>query len=145
MFEQIEFWHWWVLAALLVGIEIFVPSTILLWPAVGAAIVGFLLLIFGEIGWHTQLVLFAALSLVSVLAWRAYRRKYPEKSDEPTLNRRAERYVDRVFTLDQPIVNGEGTLKVDDTTWKIVGSDLAPGTRVKVVAVTGLTLKVEKA
>ena len=115
-FQHIEFWHWWALGVLLLGIEMFAPSTILLWPGVGAAIVGLLLLIFGEIAWHTQLALFAAFSVLSVFAWRLYRRNKPEVTDEPTLNRRADHYVNRVFTLEKPIVNGEGSIKVDDTT-----------------------------
>ena len=35
--DTIEFWHWWVLAALLVVIEVFAPSTVFLWPGVAAS------------------------------------------------------------------------------------------------------------
>jgi membrane protein implicated in regulation of membrane protease activity len=52
-------------------------------------------------------------------------------------------YVDRVFTLDDPIANGIGKLRVDDATGKIRGSDCPARTRVRVVDVDGGILVVE--
>ena len=46
---------------------------------------------------------------------------------------------------DEPIVNGHGQVRVDDTNWRVTGPDLPSGTRVKVVAADGAVLKVEKA
>jgi len=45
--------------------------------------------------------------------------------------------------LKEPIVNGAGKIKVDDTTWKISGTDMAAGDKVRVVGVDGVVLKVE--
>jgi hypothetical protein len=39
------------------------------------------------------------------------------ESDQPKLNRRGEQYVGRTFTLEEPIVNGHGKIRVDDSTW----------------------------
>ncbi len=58
------------------------------------------------------------------------------------LNRRGAQYVGRLFTLEQPIVNGVGKLRVDDTTWKIIGEDCPVGTRVRVSGVESTVLKV---
>jgi membrane protein implicated in regulation of membrane protease activity len=145
--EQIEFWHWWVLCVALITIEVIAPSTILLWPGVGALLTGLALLIFGSaMGWELQFVAFAVLSIASVVAWRAYRHaKGPEASDEPMLNRRGEQYVGRVFTLAEPIIDGAGTLRVDDTLWKIAGHDVDAGARVRVTGVNGMVLQVESA
>jgi membrane protein implicated in regulation of membrane protease activity len=55
---------------------------------------------------------------------------------------RGQRYVGRVFTLDEPIVNGRGKIRVDDTTWNIEGADLAAGVSVEVTSVDGTILKV---
>jgi len=67
----------------------------------------------------------------------------PLVSDEPLLNRRGEQYVGRVITLQEPIVDGQGKVKVDDSTWKIEGEDCAVGTKVKIVSVNNVVFKVE--
>ena len=41
-------------------------------------------------------------------------------------------------------INGVGKLHVDDSQWRISGADAEAGTQVKVVAVDGATLKVER-
>ena len=49
----------------------------------------------------------------------------------------------RTFTLDEPIVNGLGKVRVDDSTWKISGEDCAAGSKVRVVDVDGVVFRVE--
>ncbi len=39
-----------------------------------------------------------------------------------TLNRRGEQLLGRNATLSEPIVNGRGQLKIDDTVWRCGGS-----------------------
>jgi len=60
------------------------------------------------------------------------------------LNRRAETYVGRTFTLERPIVDGRGRLKVDDTVWLVEGPDLPAGTRVQVTGTDNTRLRVER-
>ena len=143
--NNIEFWHWWVLAAVFVAIEVFAPTTLFLWLGIAARIVGLVLLFADGLGWQSQVFLFAALSVVSVFVWRYLARRNRQPSEGPQLNRRAQQYVDRVFTLTEPIVNHRGKIKVDDTTWTIEGEDLDVGVQVKVVGVDGVILKVEEA
>jgi len=146
VFGQIVFWHWWVLAVLLIAIEVFAPSTVLLWPGIAAGIVGLTMLVFGDaMLWQYQVLLFAVLSVVSLVAWRNYARKHAKPDEETTLNRRGEQYVGRVLTLDSAIVNGQGRATVDDTHWLVSGDDMPAGTRVRVVGVNATTLKVEPA
>ena len=141
--EQIEFWHWWVLAAVLMAVEVFAPTTLFLWMGISAGAVGLLVLVANDIGWEIQILLFAVISVVSVVAWRQYARLHPASSDDPLLNRRAEQCVGRLFSLEEPIVNGRGRVKVDGVFWKIEGDDLEAGNRVKVVGTDGVILKVE--
>ena len=144
-FEQIVFWHWWVAAIVLVVIEVFAPGAVALWMGVAAALVGLLLLAAPETAWEYQLLVFAVLSVASVVAWRFYLSRRPIETDQPTLNRRGEQYVGRVFALDEAIVNGTGKISVDDTTWKVLGNDLPQGARVRVTGVEGTLLTVEAA
>ncbi len=143
--EEIEFWHWWVAAIVLIVVEVFAPGTVALWMAVSAAVVGLLLLAIPDMIWQAQFLVFAVLSVATVIGWRTYQLRYPTVSDQPMLNRRGEQYVGRVFTLDEAIVNGTGKIHVDDTMWKVVGADLPEGTQVRVTGFEGTMLTIEPA
>jgi membrane protein implicated in regulation of membrane protease activity len=45
--------------------------------------------------------------------------------------------------LQVPIVDGQGKVKVDDSTWKIEGEDCPAGTKVKIVSLNNVVFKVE--
>lgn len=141
--NDIVFWHWWILAGMLLILELTSPVFFFLWLGFSAAAVGFLLLVFPQIPIEAQLVLFGILSVVAVLAWRKYREVRPPVSDQPLLNQRGQQYTGRVFTLEEPIVNGVGKVIVDDSTWRVKGPDLPAGTRVRVVGVDGVVFIVE--
>jgi membrane protein implicated in regulation of membrane protease activity len=145
LMDQIDFWHWWILAALLMALEVFAPTTLFLWTGVSAAAVGAILYFADGTSWQVQFVLFALLSVASVFAWRVYARLNATPGDESMLNRRGAQYVGRVFILEEAIVNGAGQLQVDDTNWKIAGEDCPGGARVRVIELDGAVLKVEKA
>jgi len=142
---HIVFWHWWILAGVLLIIELSTPVFFFLWLGFSAAAVGFLLLVFPTIPVEAQLVLFGILSIVAVIAWRRYRETHPPESDQPLLNQRGQQYTGRVFTLDHDIVNGVGKVVVDDSTWRVKGPDLTAGTRVRVTGVDGVIFIVEAA
>jgi membrane protein implicated in regulation of membrane protease activity len=143
--EHIVFWHWWILAGLLLILELTAPAFFFLWVGIAAAAVGLILLVFPLIPLETQLVLFGIASIVSVVAWRKYRESHPLTTDQPNLNRRGHQYVGRVFSLTSPIINGIGKVTVDDSTWKVKGPDLPAGTPIKVIGVEGVIFKVEAA
>jgi hypothetical protein len=143
-FESLAFWHWWVLAVVLVVLEILAPGVFFLWLGVAAGITGLVLLAVPDTTWQVQVLTFAVLSVASIAGWRYYQKGHPAPTDQPALNRRGEQYVGRTLTLEEPIVNGRGKIRVDDTTWRVEGDDLPAGTRIKVVAVDGVVLKVEK-
>ena len=143
--DHIVFWHWWILAGLLLILELTAPAFFFLWIGIAAAAVGLILLVFPSINLEIQLVLFAIASVVSILAWRKYQETRPVKTDQPNLNRRGHQYIGRVFSLKDPISNGVGKVTVDDSTWKVKGPDLPVGTHVRVTGVDGVIFKVELA
>jgi len=143
MSETIIFWHWWIFGGVLILVEMLLPGFFFLWMGVSALAVGVVLWIFPPLGWEWQFLTFAVLSVASIVLWRLWLRNNPPQTDQPALNRRGMRYVGRVFTLEAPIVNGVGKLRVDDTMWKVEGADAGVGTRVRVTGVDGTLLKVE--
>jgi inner membrane protein len=142
--EGIQFWHWLILGLALAVIEVLAPGTFFLWLGIAAGVTGLAVLAIPGIPWQLQLILFGVLSIVAVVAGRIWLRRHPMDTDDATLNRRGEQYVGRIFTVEQPIVNGRGTVRVGDSPWLADGPDLPAGSRVKVTGVAGTVLKVEK-
>ncbi|MCB1774484.1 MAG: NfeD family protein [Gammaproteobacteria bacterium] len=140
-----DFWHWWILALALIILETVLPGTFFLWMGISALLLGVIVWLASSMGWEMQLMLFAVLSLVSIVGWRTWQRRHPDESDHPTLNRRAEQYIGRVFTLETPIENGFGKVRVGDSLWRVQGSDMPAGRPVRVTAVDGVVLVVEVA
>ena len=140
----VEFWHWWVFAVVLIVLEIFAPTTVFLWMGVSAGFVGVALWLF-PMGWEYQWLLFAVAAVVSAVAWRVYLTKHPTRTTRPTLNRRGEQLIGRSLTLSEPIIDGVGKVRINDTAWKIAGPDMPKGTRVTIAGVQGTVLRVEKA
>jgi len=142
---QPDFWHWWILALALIIAETLLPGTFFLWMGVSALVLGVLAWLIPAMGWETQVMLFAVLSLVAIVGWRMYQRKNPDETDQPSLNRRGEQYIDRVFVLETAIENGFGKVRVGDSLWRVKGDDAAAGTKVRVTAADGIVLVVEPA
>ena len=141
--EGANHWGWWIFGILLVVMEVAAPGAVFLWMGIAAGVVGIVVFFLPSLPWEYQFIVFAVLSVVSVLVARRYLRQRPIETDQPSLNRRGSQYIGRVFTLTEPIVDGRGRLHVDDTMWKIEGPELAVGEKVRVAAVDGVVLKVE--
>ena len=140
---EILFWHWWVLGFGLFVAEMLLPTGfVLIWVGAAALAVGGLAWLIPGLGWGVQLILFGGGSLLAFFVWKKFRPAIPV-SDQPSLNRRGESYVGRVFTLSESMVNGIGKLHVDDSQWRISGPDAPAGTKVRVIQAEGTTLKVE--
>ena len=139
------FWHWWVAGLVLVTVEAFLPGAFFLWMGISALLVGTLLWVLPGLGILTQVALFALIAIGSVLIWRRFRPGKNSRVEQHGLNDRSRLYTGRSFTLESPIVNGIGQLRVDDGQWRIAGPDLPAGSCVRVIAMEGATLKVEKA
>ena len=140
---NIQFWYWWVLGIACLALEIFAPGAIFIWFGISAGLMGFLLLLIPDLSWQLQISIFSVFSILSILTWRLYRKNVPEEDIYPTLNKRGEELVGRTFTLDEPIINNYGKIRVDDTMWKINGADAAIGQKIKVVSLDGTVLKVD--
>jgi hypothetical protein len=136
----VEFWHWWVLAGVLLVLEMTTRVFFFLWLSFAAAAVGFLLLVFPSIPGAPQVALFAVLSVVAVIAWRRHRSVHPGGAD--TGDGAAPRR-DFTFVLEHPIVGGTGSARLEAATWRLSGPDLPAGARVRVVAVEGDVVTVE--
>ena len=144
-FSTLLFWHWWVLALVLIGIEMVAPGFFLMWIGGAAAVTGLVALIIPSLPWQGQFLIFGVLAVASVVGARYYFKRNPIETADATLNRRGAQYIGRTFSLEEAIVNGFGKVRVGDSVWRAEGPDLPAGDRVKVIGVDGAALKVEKA
>lgn len=138
-------WSWWILGLILLAAELAAPGVFLIWIGAAAIVVGALSLMFWDTAfwsWQIQFLVFAVLAIAFALAGRRFYASRKETSDEPLLNRRGESLVGRTATLSEPITEGRGRIRLDDTWWSVMGPDLPAGTRVKVVASSGRDLTV---
>ena len=133
---------WLVAALLLMASEMAIPEMFLLWLGFAALAVFALLLGVPELPIVWQGVAFGVFSALSIVVYLKFFRNRDTPSDRPLLNRRSEQLVGEVHPLEQAIVDGRGRLKIGDAFWVAVGPDLPQGTRVRIVAVDGMSLQV---
>lgn len=139
-------WTWWIAGLVLLAAELALPGVFLVWIGAAALAVGALSLALWDTAvwrWETQLLIFALLSICFAVVGRRFYSGRGGASDEPFLNRRGESLVGRTATLQDPIAEGRGRIRLDDTWWPIMGPDLPAGTRVRVVQASGHDLTVE--
>jgi membrane protein implicated in regulation of membrane protease activity len=139
-------WSWIILGGILLAVELIAPGTFVLWLGVAAILVGVISFVI-DWSWQEQGVGFAILAVASlVMWWRLIRpaRRDEDASDQPFLNRRAQGFVGREFTLEKPIVDGAGTVRIGDTVWRVTGPDCAAGSRIRIARAEGATLFVER-
>lgn len=139
-------WSWWVLGMLLLAAELLMPGVFLVWIGLAAIATGALSLLLWDLGlwtWQLQALVFAGAAVVFTLAGRRHYGRTDIGSDEPLLNQRGASLVGRTATLAEPIREGRGRIRLDDTFWIVSGPDLPTGTQVRVTASNGRDLTVE--
>jgi len=139
-------WSWWVAGMVLLAAEMLAPGFFLVWIGLAAIVVGIVtLLLWHQLfwTWQLQMLLFAALALGLAVLGRRYVYHSHPASDEPFLNQRGASLVGRTATLQEPIREGHGRIRLDDTYWSVMGPDLPAGTQVRVIASNGRDLTVE--
>jgi hypothetical protein len=142
MFASMGTWNWLIFGILLMVLELAAPGVFLFWFGLAALLVGLASFAF-EPSWQLQILMFAVFAVAAVPLWRRLARSSgAPSSDNPYLNRRAAALVGRVFTLEKPIIDGTGTVRIDDTVWRVAGPDTPAGSRVRVVQADGANLTV---
>ena len=135
---------WLSLGGLLLAAEMLGGSGYLLWSGVAAAVTGLLTWIL-PLGWEWQGTLFAVLTLLAAWLWWKWlnRRASGQRPAESQLNQRGQQLLGQRFTLDRPLVHGRGHMRVGDSSWPVIADDDLPaGSKVEVVAVEGIVLRI---
>ncbi|PHM40085.1 membrane protein [Xenorhabdus mauleonii] len=146
MIEQIAaqpVWFWLCFGGLLLIAELLGTGGYLLWTGTAAVVVALLTWIFPNMAWELQGVLFAVLTLVSVIAWRSWLRRRPQKASDKTLNQKDHQLIGIRTHLITDTENGYGRVKLADGSWRVhCNQELPANTEVEIIAVDGITLQV---
>ena len=142
MFTTLGTWNWLIFGVILMALELIAPGVFLFWLGLAALLTGLVSFAVTP-SWQVQILMFAVFAALAVPAWRRLARSNAaDSADSPFLNKRADALVGRVFTLEKPIIDGAGTVRIDDTVWRVAGPDAPAGSRVKVVQADGASLTV---
>ena len=145
MFSTLGTWNWLIFGLILMALELLAPGVFLFWLGL-AALLGRPVVVRDP-----SVVADADPDVCGVrgrggAAVAALARSQPSASkSNPFLNKRADALVGRVFTLEKPIIDGTGTVRIDDTIWRVAGPDAPAGSRVKIVQADGASLTVAAA
>lgn len=143
-----EWWHWLVLGLVLTMTEIAIPAFFVVWFGIGAIAVGLVLLLLPELALATQFLLWTAFS--AALVWLWFRHLRPRTMT--TVGTSAAKVAGEVGILVADITpDSRGQVRFQKP---ILGADaweayadtaIGAGERVRIVAVEGSYVKVEKA
>lgn len=135
-------WLWISLGGLLLAAEMLGASGYLLWSGISAVVVGLLVWLF-PFSWPWQGAAFALLTIVTALLWWYWLRKRTQAAPQQALNQRGRQLIGQRATLTEAVVDGVGRAKIGDGTWRVAADRPLPaGTRVEVLAIDGITLRV---
>src|ERR1700710_907644 len=121
MFATLGTWNWLIFGVLLMALELLAPGVFLFWLGLAALLVGLLSFVVHP-SWQAQILMFAVFAAAAVPLWRRIARSNNSVSkSNPFLNKRADALIGRVFTLEKPIIDGAGTVRIDEPVWRVAG------------------------
>lgn len=142
--QELGAWTWLIVGVALLALEIAAPGVFFIWFGLAAIIVGTVALLVA-FPWQAQLILFVVLASLIVLVGRRFFAKSTNETGSIGLNERGRRMVGTIVVLGEPIVDGKGRIRIDDSTWRVIGPNMPSGTRVRVVSADGGLLSVRSA
>lgn len=143
LLEGITYWHWIILALLLLGGEALGAAGFMLGISISALLVAALMAMGVLDSWQGQFLIFALFSIIaSIVVWKFF--KTQNKTDDASvINDRAAQLIGRKLTLQDDVENGLGRVQIGDTYWKVSANvELAAGTKVEVFATEGMVLQI---
>ena len=145
LIDSLTHWHWLILGMALLIAEMLGAGGFLIGVAIASRVMGAVVAFF-DLHWHTQLILFAVMSVAfTLIYWKKF-RTFNEGTDQPMLNDRAAQLVGRKVKASEAIVNGQGKIQIDDTFWKVkCDGEVEAGGLVDIVGHDGMVLEVKVA
>ena len=145
----LSYWHWIVLGLTLIGLEIFVPSFVIVWFGAAAVCLGLLLLAL-PLSMSAQLFIWVVLSLLFVALWHLL--VSPRMKNRTLAGMSREAIIGQTgLVISYNAQSGHGVLKfpapiLGSEEWRFIfDGKLANGDRVTVIDIYGNSLLVRAA
>lgn len=139
--QWLQPWHWFVLAGVILIIEVFGVGGFFLGAGLAALIVAITSLIV-EWSWQWQVFVFAVLAVVFTVIYYKKFRRFNLTSEQPDLNSGGKRYIGREFTVLHDSINQRTKIQIGDALWTVV-IQAKQGQRIRIINAEGLTLYAE--
>lgn len=136
-------WLWAIGGVLLLIAEVVAPGFFLVFIGAAAIATGLFTVLF-DLGLSAQLGLFAIYSLLFVLLFKRWYGEPDGISADPMLNDRGARLIGRSVSVVEAVDDQGGRVRVGDSEWSARGGPASPGDKVRVTAVDGNCLIVER-
>jgi hypothetical protein len=141
--QNLLWWHWIILGLVLLTIEMFTATFMMLGLGLSAIIVGVIDVVY-PISLETEIILWIILSLLSIAIWFKYMQdKTKENSGQSNYSLETLGMVE-----EKIIINGKGIVRFDtpvlgNTTWTATAKEnLDKDTRIRIVMVKGQLIEV---
>ncbi len=145
---QIEWWTWIVGGIVLILAELAIPSFFVVWFGLGALLVGLLQLVLPELSLTAQLAIWTLASLAMVILWFRVFKPGRHKTRVGLAEGEVIGEIGLLVSAVAPFERGKVRFQrpvLGSEEWTCLADDaIAPGERVRVVAVEGSFLKVSK-
>ncbi len=135
-------WGWLALGVGLAIAELVAPGYFLIWVAAAALVTGFVAA-WLPVPFEGQVVLFAVLGGLALVAGRKWYARNPGTLADPMLNDRGGQLLGETAVVTRTIEGGSGKVRHGDTEWLAQGPDAQPGTRMRIAGHQGTVLIVE--
>ncbi len=138
-----EQWHWWVLALIFVCCIAVFEHTIHIWLTLSTTVVGVLVWLDPQTPNKFQFLLFGFITLTGMVISSFFSGNRKDSQETPIKGREFAEHqetdiIGRVFTLEEPIVNGKGKLHYNSQKWQLRGKDAETGSKIRVVSIDGI-------
>jgi membrane protein implicated in regulation of membrane protease activity len=105
------------------------------WLGIGAGITGLLMLLNPDGIWRWQIVLILLGILCAPLLADLFAALKHPFTEYP-----GKQLIGQILTLEQAMIDGKGSIRLDNQTWQLAGTDCPAETKVKVIAINDRTL-----
>jgi len=138
----IEQWEWMAVALIAITLAGTVRSSNWMWIAITATVLSGITWRDQTIPSLYQLLIFVPLTLACIGITRLFSKpgsQTDEQENEAIVKAPSPRRVlGRSFVLTQPIVDGTGTIEIEEIVWRLRGEDAKAGETIRVLSVDGI-------
>ncbi len=146
---EIQWWYWIVAGAVLILMELVVPSFFILWFGVGALLVALAMWLLPDLSLTAQIALWSGASLVMVALWFKLFAGARLKTQSGTAQGEVIGEVGLLVSAVAPFQHGKVRFQkpiLGSEQWNCMADDaIAAGERVRIVAFEGNSVKVARA